>query len=400
MRTVTITYTDLKNLILDNRLFWQYQEFNERYDIFSANSETEYLSIVWKSGFEPKGVDVGQNTTDRTDFETNYKDTANPRVTSFSQGFGFISILNSTSTPLGISGVFTGEAEDATDYSIISLFVYASHASAIDGLSVEWSTDGTNWDDSDNFTVPAGNGKFFTLAPETKYYRVVYTNGVIAQTDFRLQVILHYNMTKPSSHRIQDSISTDDDAELVKSVITGQNDLDSFENVRTDTGRLKVINTSNDEILTENANMFSATTSKTIDVTEIPLFLIRNPNGSGKTTIISNLLVAMLADFDIPVAVNYYATPTVSATGSATTSRNTHIGSSNTATTLAYAEPTITGNGNLLFTETFNRSSSSVSSIFGKIQLDANQDLLITAISGGVVATAWRISVLFSERIN
>jgi hypothetical protein len=48
-------------------------------------------------------------------------------------------------------------------------------------------------------------------------------------------------MTKPSSHRIQDPITDDDDAELSKSVITGKDENDVFRNVNvTEDGYLAI----------------------------------------------------------------------------------------------------------------------------------------------------------------
>jgi hypothetical protein len=62
----------------------------------------------------------------------------------------------------------------------------------------------------------------------------------VAQTEFRLQTILKSVYSKPSSHRIQDSIDDDDDAELVKSVITAQIYQDGFVNIgATESGNLK-----------------------------------------------------------------------------------------------------------------------------------------------------------------
>jgi hypothetical protein len=56
---------------------------------------------------------------------------------------------------------------------------------------------------------------------------------VIAQTEFRLQIIFNQFYIKPSSHRIQDNIGDDDDAELMKSVITGEDPDSIFRNVKT-----------------------------------------------------------------------------------------------------------------------------------------------------------------------
>lgn len=147
---------------------------------------------------------------------------------------------NSSSIPLGISGVFTGIATEILDYGIIFINVYSDVASATDGLSIQQSSDGTNWDHSDVFTIQAATGKNFSINPHSKYLRVAYTNGGTEQTEFRLQTILKGN-SKPSSHRLQDMITDDDDVELVKAVLAGKAGGTNYVNfTATNAGNFKV----------------------------------------------------------------------------------------------------------------------------------------------------------------
>lgn len=148
---------------------------------------------------------------------------------------GKVDVNNSTSTTLGIDEVFTGTATETLAFSVINIATYSDVASATDGLAVEFSTDGTNWDHSDNYTVPATSGKTYSFQPVARYFRVIYTNGGVGQATFRLQTTLKKTYIKPSSHRIQDSIIDDDDAELVKAVLTGKNPADTFVNFQATT---------------------------------------------------------------------------------------------------------------------------------------------------------------------
>jgi hypothetical protein len=149
---------------------------------------------------------------------------------------------NSTRTTLGIGGVYTGTSMDILGYSVLSVSVFSNVASATNGLSIQQSVDNVNWDFTDDFTIPANRGKTFTVQPIAPYFRVVYTNGSLAQTAFRLETIAHSTYIKPSSHRIQDSIISDDDAELSKAVITGQSDDGIFRNAAVNTSdRLEVV---------------------------------------------------------------------------------------------------------------------------------------------------------------
>jgi hypothetical protein len=132
---------------------------------------------------------------------------------------GVVSSGNSTTETLGNGGIFTGESEEVTNYGIIFVTVYSDKASATDGLCLEQSADGTNWDNVDTYTLPAVTGKTYSIQPAARYFRIVYTNGTAVQTEFRLQTIYKKTNALASSHRVQDDITNDDDAELVKAVL-------------------------------------------------------------------------------------------------------------------------------------------------------------------------------------
>lgn len=138
---------------------------------------------------------------------------------------GILSVANSTATPLAANATFTGTAEDVTDYGSITVQIFTNQASATSGFKPQYSSDATNWDDGDAYTVfitPAGNGKYFSFPPQAKYFRLVYINGATLQTAFRMQTIFRRSTVKPSSHRIGDTLDDENDAELVKANITAR----------------------------------------------------------------------------------------------------------------------------------------------------------------------------------
>jgi len=156
---------------------------------------------------------------------------------------GNVSTENSTNTTLGADETFTGDKILTLPYAVIVISVFSDVASATDGLKIEQSCDGTNWDHEDVFTIPAETGKTFSFQPTCQYLRVRYVNGSSAQGEFRLQTTLKKTYVKPSSHRVKDSVVGEDDAELVKSVVTGEDRLGTFQNVRvTDEGIMLVSN--------------------------------------------------------------------------------------------------------------------------------------------------------------
>lgn len=149
---------------------------------------------------------------------------------------------NSSIIPLEIDEEFAGEAINIIDVAMIFVNVFADEASATDGLHVEQSPDGTNWDSIDYFTISANTGKTFSFQPAYKWFRVHYINGGVKQTAFRLHVVFKRTNAKPSSHRIQDSIVDHDDAELVKAIISAKSNGEFTNLTATYDGNLKVAN--------------------------------------------------------------------------------------------------------------------------------------------------------------
>lgn len=102
---------------------------------------------------------------------------------------GKISTVNQTTTPLANAGVFTGGWESARDYTTLTVTVFADKASAASGFVVQWSSDAVNIDFSDTYSVSANVGATWTTVSKNAYFRVVYTNGAVTQTVFRLAAI-------------------------------------------------------------------------------------------------------------------------------------------------------------------------------------------------------------------
>lgn len=132
---------------------------------------------------------------------------------------GKASTDNSSSSLLGISGVFTGTGEDVVQFVEVKIAVYSDVASATNGLSIEFSADNVNWYQKDVYTVPAGIAKSYTIQRVDKYFRIVYTNGALAQTAFSLSTIFNRTGGVSSSHRTSEDITGEDDAVLNVSIL-------------------------------------------------------------------------------------------------------------------------------------------------------------------------------------
>ncbi len=152
-----------------------------------------------------------------------------------------ISTLNSSIATLGNGGIFTGTSENVSKYKSIGIAVIASHASATNGLSCQFSSDNSNWDIVHSFTLAATTGKFFNLPVEAKWFRIIYTNGVTPQTYFRLQTIFHTTVTKESTLRVSEDIDGETAAQLSRVIIAGKKPDATYTNVNTTTaGNLKI----------------------------------------------------------------------------------------------------------------------------------------------------------------
>lgn len=130
---------------------------------------------------------------------------------------------NSTTSPLGANGVFTGASFDAKDFATLCISVKSDHSSAVNGISVQYSPDGTNWDHTHTYTYITGtNGLSYNLPLEMRYIRIVYTNGAVAQTSFRLQTLLRRTEVPPSVYTLEQGLDDYTVASPTKSVIYGK----------------------------------------------------------------------------------------------------------------------------------------------------------------------------------
>lgn len=122
-----------------------------------------------------------------------------------------VSTANSSTATLLSGAAFTGTSEDVTTYAEMRVSIFADQASATDGLSFQQSSNGTNWDITDVYTISASTGATFVVPRQAKFFRIVYTNGATNQGVFRLQTILNRGGTAPSSQRPSDGYTNQTD---------------------------------------------------------------------------------------------------------------------------------------------------------------------------------------------
>lgn len=130
---------------------------------------------------------------------------------------------NSSTATLASGIAFTGTATNILDFAAITVQVDASHDSAVNGLQVQLSPNGTDWDSIHSATYIAANGgRSLQFAAHAQFFRVVYTNGGTGQTHFRLQAILHHTSPIADVSRLDANEPTDKDAVVIKAAILAQ----------------------------------------------------------------------------------------------------------------------------------------------------------------------------------
>lgn len=132
---------------------------------------------------------------------------------------------NSTYNNLLVAnGEFTGGWTNVELYSVIVATIFTDKNSAINGLVIQYSHNAVDVIlETDKYTIERSeeSGSIFSFQTGPKYYRLYYKNGSADQNKFVIETKLLTTRSKPSSHRIGDIISVQNDAELTKTVGAG-----------------------------------------------------------------------------------------------------------------------------------------------------------------------------------
>lgn len=151
---------------------------------------------------------------------------------------------NSTEIPLGADGVFTGQWIQTDDYVAAIVVVVTDQDAAVDGLSLETSSDGVNVSHSHVFSPLANTpyGHHYTSVLDVKWFRVKYTNGSVAQSSFRLHTTLFKTAPEEGHvHPVEFEIDQDHPTPITRSILVARSPAGDYANIgRTTGGNLKV----------------------------------------------------------------------------------------------------------------------------------------------------------------
>lgn len=132
---------------------------------------------------------------------------------------------NSTTTTLGIDGVWVGSWVNTRNFVQAIIDITVDKPSAANGLAIELSNDGVTVVHSHTFNILANtpNGHHYPSELELNFYRLKYTNGAQAQTSFKLFSTLFDAMIEEGhSHNLDYPLQDDHPAPIVRAVQTGK----------------------------------------------------------------------------------------------------------------------------------------------------------------------------------
>lgn len=131
---------------------------------------------------------------------------------------GQLSTANSTADTLTAGGTFVGTWEEITNYASFAVNAVSDVPSAVNSFIIQFSSDGTNVDDSVPYSLLADDPQSHTFVSDYRYFRVSYTNGDTDQSAFRLQSLLHRNRSATDPGGVEILIRRNADAPLSRVV--------------------------------------------------------------------------------------------------------------------------------------------------------------------------------------
>jgi hypothetical protein len=140
--------------------------------------------------------------------------------------------VNSTDTPLGANATFTGAWVNVSQYPSTSVVVLSDQSSALNGLQFQWSDDGVDLIKTVLYTATTPTtGLYFSGPNDATWFRVIYTNGSVAQTVFRLQTKFYTTPTSLVVVPLSTGIVDETPSGVVRAVLSAKASGGSYDNI-------------------------------------------------------------------------------------------------------------------------------------------------------------------------
>lgn len=208
MEIQIMSWADMASIVNSKSLALQYYETKDDYLIWAIDHTITYTYLIWKLGSEPYMSDRRQIAADRTDFETNYKPTANTPCGVRLQPFAVPDVAFSADA--ATQTITAGQAQTidfhlTTTKSVYGVQYYAQNANLGDfvsfqvididnvlgfGANTVLNTFVTKWFIMSNTLVDVALPLAATI-PAGLYIRINYTSTGV--TD--VKIVVNYYMT-------------------------------------------------------------------------------------------------------------------------------------------------------------------------------------------------------------
>lgn len=144
----------------------------------------------------------------------------------------FISLNNSSTTPLAANATFVGTSDALTSWEEIDVNVAVTPPNATGTLYFEFSPDNIHWDVSVPLFLTGTNVVPIHLRSILPYFRVRYINGPVAQAEFRLTTVFHRTASSRLIRFLSQSIDVNEPIQVDRAVMAGQHPDNSFGNIQ------------------------------------------------------------------------------------------------------------------------------------------------------------------------
>ncbi len=156
-------------------------------------------------------------------------------TTTQKRSLGYLLYNTTSTTPLAAGEEYNSGPIDIAEFSMISLVITGTPATAKGDLYLEFSPDSMNWDHS--IHIPVENLETeppHTFLPVSVFFRIRYVNGSVDQNSMRLQAVFHRSAAKGLTSRLEGTLNSSADVDNVRAVIVGKNPKNIYENTRQD----------------------------------------------------------------------------------------------------------------------------------------------------------------------
>ena len=144
----------------------------------------------------------------------------------------FISVLNSTSTPLASGATFQGVGEDVSKYGRAGISIFTPFGQSTSGtLTIEVSRDNVNWGGPDREFADTATAEPHMWNIVEQYFRIKYVNNSATASTFQIQVQYSVNSDILLGHQLDDTIIGSSEAIITRSILVGKTDGGTYKNV-------------------------------------------------------------------------------------------------------------------------------------------------------------------------